>query len=120
MSYLQIIKEHRHVCRRITRVNIEISTGSDGQIHQCHGCQDAVGSDLLKSAAGCHIIELVIEEHPIEEGMGFGVDNIDSRISQELHDIGAQWRRIGLQGRANSTFAGSGGNPSDQRRYHIG
>ena len=76
MGHLQIIKEHRHVCRRVTGVNIKISAGSDGQIHEGHRREDAIGADLLEAAAGRDKIELVVEEHPVQKGMRSCIDDI--------------------------------------------
>ena len=51
MRHLQIIKEHRHIGRRIAGINIKISAGSDRQIREDHRGEGTVGPDLLEPAA---------------------------------------------------------------------
>jgi hypothetical protein len=76
MGHQQIIKEHVDIRCRITVLNIQIPAGIYRQICHDDRCQRSVRTYLLETAAGLYKVELVIEQHPVEEGLRFRLDDI--------------------------------------------
>jgi hypothetical protein len=74
MGYLQVVKEHIHVLALIGDVDIKIAALGNEQVIELVGVHRAgIGSlDLIGAAAPVHVLELLVQEHPIEVRLGTG------------------------------------------------
>ena len=79
-----------------------------------------VGAYLVETAAGRDVVELVIEEDPVDKSVGLGLEDIGPGIAQKFHHIGSEGGAVGLQGRRRRvTAARNRADAADQGAHDV-